>query len=116
MNEETACDDTSGLMSALHTASEVSEPVNPHSKGHLIEKKIPPEDQCVLPHCVHIFNLFTPTLQFRSLCFYEMLKKMEENNSFFKVLFCQTALCCICVVAEKYSVDLCSVRELLSSE
>lgn len=38
-----------------------------------MEKKIPPEeDQCVLPHCVHILNLLTLTLQLLSLSFISM--------------------------------------------
>lgn len=47
--------------------------------------KIPPfKDQCVLPHCIYILDLFTPSLQFIFLfCFYEMLKKnWRESFSF----------------------------------
>lgn len=53
----TACDHVSGLMSAPHAASGASETVNSHSKGHFIEKKIPPEKTNVFYLTVYIFTI-----------------------------------------------------------
>lgn len=69
--------------------------------------KIPPfKDQCVLPHCIYILDLFTPSLQFIFLfCFYEMLKKIGENNFLFNGTFLSDGivLCLCCAQAVYYS-------------
>lgn len=83
-----------------------------------MEKKIPPEkDQCVLPHCVYIFNLFTPTLQLLSLsCFYEMLKKWKRIISSYWYFFVRQHCVVFVLLLRSILFYLCSVRELSSSK
>lgn len=63
---------------------------------------------CFTSLYIYILDLFTPSLQFIFLfCFYEMLKKIEENNLFFfsMVLFLSNGivLCLCCAQAVYYS-------------
>lgn len=69
--------------------------------------KIPPfKDQCVLPHCIYILDLFTPSLQL-SFSFVSMkcLKKVEENHFLFNgtLLSDGIVLCLCCAQAVYYS-------------
>lgn len=111
VNDKTACDHVSGLMSALHTASDKYLKrwihilkVTQWKRKYLLKKT-----NVFLPHCVYIFHLFTLTLQLRSLLFLKCLKKkkMEENNFFLLVLFLSDGIVLyLCCCWEVYCLSL----------
>lgn len=100
LNDKTACDHVSGLMSASHTApSEASETVNSHSKGHLIEKKIPPEKTNVFYLTVYIFSICLLRLcNFSLFVSMKCLKNGREqlllNDTFLSEGFVLYLCCC----------------------